>query len=86
MLVPGIIKLGRVSIMLQIWHLDFMLFFFTVLLPCSGDSCLDEHLSKVGRLSICAERSAAEQVFGGRHIVKVTLTSARCDTVFHIRR
>ena len=26
------------------------------------------HLSKVGRLSICAERSAAEQVFGGRHV------------------
>ena len=26
MLVPGIFKLGRVSIMLQIWHLDFMHF------------------------------------------------------------
>ena len=34
---------------------------------CSGDSCLDEHLFKVGRLSICAESCAAEQVFGGRH-------------------
>ena len=30
MLVPGILKLGRVSIMLQIWHLDFMLFFLPV--------------------------------------------------------
>ena len=31
MLVPGIFKLGRVSIMLQIWHLDFMLFFLPVM-------------------------------------------------------
>ena len=31
MLVPGIFKLGRVSIMLQIWHLDFMHFFLPVM-------------------------------------------------------
>ena len=35
---------------------------------CSGDSCLDEHLLKVGRLSICADNCAAEQVFDGRHV------------------
>ena len=27
---PGIYKLGRVSIMLQIWHLDFMYFLLPV--------------------------------------------------------
>ena len=32
-----------------------------------GDSCLDEHLFNVGRLSIGARCCAAEQVFGGRH-------------------
>ena len=68
MLVNCIFKLGWVSITLQIWHLDFMHFFVTGNGWCSGDSCLDEHLSKVGRLSICAESSAAEQVFGGRHV------------------
>ena len=31
MLVPGIFKLGRVSIMLQIWHLDFMHFLLPVM-------------------------------------------------------
>ena len=31
MLVPGIFKLGRVSNMLQIWHLDFMHFFLPVM-------------------------------------------------------
>ena len=31
MLVPGIFKLGRVSIMLQIWHLDFMHFLLLVM-------------------------------------------------------
>ena len=67
MLDPGIFKIGRVSNMMQILHLDFM-HFFTGKGWCSGDSCLDEQLSKVGRLSICAESSAAEQVFGGRHI------------------
>ena len=66
MLVPGIFKLGRMSFMLQIWHLDFILF-FSGKGWCSGDSCLDKHLFSVGRLSICAESCAAEQVFGGRH-------------------
>ena len=40
MLVPGIFKLGRVSIMLQIWHLDFMHFFATGKGWCCGDLCL----------------------------------------------
>ena len=31
MLVPGIYKLGRVSIMLQFWHLDFMHFLLPVM-------------------------------------------------------
>ena len=31
MLAPGIFKLGRVSIMLQIWHLDFMHFLLPVM-------------------------------------------------------
>ena len=31
MLVPGIFILGRVSIMLQIWHLDFMHFLLLVM-------------------------------------------------------
>ena len=31
MLVPGILKLGRVTIMLHIWHLDFMHFFSPVM-------------------------------------------------------
>ena len=53
--------------MLQIWHLDFILF-FAVKGWCSGDSCLDEHLFKVGCLSTCAESCAAEQVFVGRHV------------------
>ena len=30
MFVPGIFKLGRVSIMLQIWHLDYMHFLLPV--------------------------------------------------------
>ena len=30
MLIPGILRLGRVSIMLQIWHLYFMHFFSPV--------------------------------------------------------
>ena len=30
MLVPGIFKLGRVSIMLQTWHLDFMHFLLRI--------------------------------------------------------
>ena len=68
MLVPGVLRLGRVSTMLQIWHLEFMLFFYTGNGWCSGDSCLDEHLFKVGRLSICAESCAAKQVLGGRHV------------------
>ena len=42
--------------------------FFTGNGWCSGDSYLDEHLSKVGLLSTCAESSAAEKVFGGRHV------------------
>ena len=46
----------------------FHAFFVTGNGWCSGDFCLDEHLSKLGRLSICAERSAAEQEFGGRHV------------------
>ena len=53
MLVPGIFKLGRVSTMLQIRHLAFMLFFAG---ECwrSRDSCLEENLFEVGQLSICA--------------------------------
>ena len=51
MSVPGIFKLGLVAIMLQISHLDFM-HYFTGKGWSSGDSCLDEHLFKVGRLSI----------------------------------
>ena len=31
MLVPGIFKIGRVSIMLQIWNLDFMHFLLPVM-------------------------------------------------------
>ena len=31
MLVPGIFKLGRVLIMLQIWHLDLMYFLLPVM-------------------------------------------------------
>ena len=65
--VSGIFILGRVSIMLQFWHLTLMLFFAGKGL-CSGDSCLDEHLFKVGRLCICTESCAAEQVFVGRHV------------------
>ena len=61
MLVPGIFKVGRVSITLQIWHLDFV-HFLAGKSRCSGDSCLDEHLFKVGRLSICAESCAAEHI------------------------
>ena len=68
MSVPGIFKLGRVSIMLQIWHLDFMHFFATSIGWCSEDFCLDKHLFKVGRLSICAESCAAEQVFISQHV------------------
>ena len=68
MLVPGIFKLGRVSIMLQILASGFHAFFFTGKGWCIGDTCLDEHLFMVGRLSICVESCAAEQVFGGLHV------------------
>ena len=47
--------------------MDFM-HFFTGKGLCSGDSCLDEHSFKVGRLPMCAESCPAEQVFGGRHV------------------
>ena len=63
----GIVKLRRVSIMLQMWHLDFMHFFACGRGWCSGDSCL-EHFIKVGRMSICPWSCAAEQVFGGPHV------------------
>ena len=63
MLVPGIFKLGLLSIRLQIWHLDFMHFLSPVKVGVVEIFCLSEHL-----LSICAERSAVEQVFGGRHV------------------
>ena len=39
-----------------------------VIFKCSGDSCLDEHLLKLRRLSIWAESCVAEQVFGGQHV------------------
>ena len=45
----------------------FHAFFATGNGLCSGNSCL-EQLFNVGRLSNCAESSAAEQVFGGRHV------------------
>ena len=35
---------------------------------CSYDSCPDEHLFNIGRLSIRPESCAAEQVFVGRHV------------------
>ena len=53
--------------MMQIWQLDIM-HIYTGKRWCSGDTCLDEHLFKVGRLSTCADSCAAEQVFGGRHV------------------
>ena len=62
MLVHGIFKLGRVSIMLQIWHHAF---FLAGRGWCRGDSCLDDHFFKIGRLFTCAMSCAVEQVFGG---------------------
>ena len=35
---------------------------------CSGDSCLDKDLFDFGRLSICAQSCALEQVFGILHV------------------
>ena len=55
MLVPGIFKLGRVLIMLQIWHINFMLFIVIGKGWCSGDSCLDEHLFRFGGC-LCLQR------------------------------
>ena len=46
----------------------FHAFFFTGKDWCSRDSCLDEHLFKVGRLSTCAESFAADLVFGGWYV------------------
>ena len=63
---PGIFKLGLVFTMLQILHLAFRHFLLPVMIGV--DSCLDEFLFKVGRLSICALSCAVEQVFGGRHV------------------
>ena len=60
MSVPGIFKLSRMSIMLQIWDLDLMPFFVTGKGWSSGDSCLDEHLFNIGRVSTCAESCASE--------------------------
>ena len=68
MLVPGIFKLGRVSIMLQIMASGFHAILATAKGWCSGDSCLDVHLLNIGRMSIRPESCAAEQVFGGRHV------------------
>ena len=53
--------------MLQILHLAFM-HFLTSKGWCSGDSCLDEQLSKVERLTVRALSCVAEHVFGGRHV------------------
>ena len=61
---------------------EFGTFFVTSKGWCSGDSCLDDYLLKVGRLTvnvgrlsinvgrltIWAESCVAEQVFGGRHL------------------
>ena len=58
---------SRVSTMLQIRHLDFMLF-LTRNLCCSGDSCPVDNLLNVGRIIVFAGRCAAEEVLGGRHI------------------
>ena len=52
MSVSGIFRLGRVSIMLQIWHLYFMLFFTGRGWYC-GDSFLDDHMFNIGMLSTC---------------------------------
>ena len=65
--IPGIFKLGRVSTTLK-FGIRLTCIFFTSKGWCSGDSCLDKHLSKAGRLSICAESCAAEQALGGRYV------------------
>ena len=43
------------------------IFIYIYVFNC-GDSCLDEHLFEVWRLSIYAKSCAAEQVFGRRHV------------------
>ena len=63
MLVPDIFKLGRVSIMLQIWHLDFMLFFLLVKVGVVEILVLTSICLRLG-----AESCAVEQVLGGQHV------------------
>ena len=58
MLVPGIFKLGLVSVMLQIWHLDFM----QLLLPV-----------KVGVVEILVLTSICLRLDGCLHAQRVVL-------------
>ena len=67
MLVPGIFKLGRVSIMLQIWHLDFMHLLLPVMVGMAKILVLTSICLRLGGC-LYAQCCAAEQVFGGRHV------------------
>ena len=66
--VPGIFKQRSCVYYVANLAYGFHAFFITGKGWCSGDSCLDEQLFNVGRLSMRAERCAAEQVLGGRHV------------------
>ena len=68
MSLPGIFKLGRVSIMLQICLLDLMHFVLPVEVGVVVIHVLTSIYRRLGRLSTCAESCASEQVFGGRHV------------------
>ena len=64
MLVPVIFKLGRVSLKLQIWHLDFMHFFLPVMVGVVEILVLTSICLRLGgclyiyiKRSVCAKRS-----------------------------
>ena len=72
MLVPGILKLGRVSIMLQIWHLDFMLFFLPVKVSVAEILVLTSICLRLGRC-LCLQMTQLLLV----HTIILTYCSVR---------
>ena len=50
MLVPGVIKLGRVPVMLQIWHLNLMLFVFLCMCVCV---CICKYIYLCTYICVC---------------------------------
>ena len=65
MLVPGIFKLGRMSIMLQIWHLNFMHSLLPIMVGWVEILFLTSICIRLGGFPYA---QLNEKVFGRRHI------------------